>query len=89
MHPHRTERPPTPGSRAYRVQRALLLELVTDPPPFGERIPDLARRLELPPDDVSLAVGELTELGLAMRGGDLVQATAAALRFDALALVRA
>jgi hypothetical protein len=88
MHSHRTERAPTPGSRAYRAQRALLLELVIDPPPFGERIPDLARRLDLPPDDVRLAARELEALGLAMRSGDLVHATAAALRFEALALVR-
>jgi hypothetical protein len=89
MHAHRIERAPTPGSRAYRVQRALLLELVIDAPPFGERIADLARRLELAPDDLRLAVAELAALGLATRSGDLVLATPAALRFEALGLVRA
>ena len=88
MHAHRIEGAPTPGSRAYEVQRALLLELVIDPPPVGERVADLALRLGHPAPDILLAAAELAAVGLATRTSDLLTATAAARRFEALALVR-
>ena len=89
MHTDRTADGPTPGSQAYRAQRTVLLELIVDPPPSGEPVRDLARRLDLSVEDVTAAVTELAALGLAAQHGDFVVASAAALRFEALALVRA
>jgi hypothetical protein len=71
-----------------RVQRWLLFELVTTPPPDGDEIPKLAWGLKELEPDVAAAVDALVAVGLAVREGDRVRATAAALRFDELWPVR-
>lgn len=88
MHGHRTE-PPAPGSPAHQAQRDLLLELVVDPPPAGDAIGELPVRLGHEPAVIAAAIDELAAIGLVARRADLVFATAAALRFEALGLVRA
>lgn len=88
MHGHRTE-PPAPGSPAYQAQRDLLLELVVDPPAAGDAIGELPDRLGHEAGALVAAIDELTAIGLVTRRADAVFATAAALRFEALGLVRA
>jgi hypothetical protein len=73
-----------PGSLEHRVQRWVLLELVTAPPPDGDELDDLAYGLDELRPDVEAAVRSLVDVGLAERDGQRVRATAAALRFDAL-----
>jgi hypothetical protein len=71
-----------------RVQRWLLLELVTAPPADGDEIAKLAWGLKELEPDVAAAVDALVAVGLAVRDGDRVRATQAALRFDELWPVR-
>lgn len=75
---------PSPGSIEHRVQRWVLLELVTAPPADGDELDKLAYGLDELRPDVEAAVQALVEVGLAERDGQSVRATAAALRFDAL-----
>jgi hypothetical protein len=79
---------PSPRSLEHRVQRWVLLELVTVPPPEGDDISKLAFGLKELWPDVEDAVDALVEAGLAIRDGDRIRPTAAALRFDALWPVR-
>jgi hypothetical protein len=79
---------PTPGSVEHRVQRWVLLELVTAPPVDGDELDGLAYGLDELRPDVEGAVRALVDVGLAERDGQRVRATAAALRFDALWPVR-
>jgi hypothetical protein len=79
---------PSPGSIEHRVQRWVLLELVTVPPPEGDDISKMAFGLKEQRPDVEAAVDALVAAGLAARDGDAVRPTAAALRFDALWPVR-
>lgn len=88
MHGHRTG-PPPPGSPAFAAQRALLLELVVDPPAAGDPVAELPRRLGHARHDVDAAIEELAALGLVHRRAGSVRATAAARRFEELDLVRA
>ena len=79
---------PSRGSLEHRVQRWVLLELVTVPPPEGDDISKMAFGLKELRPDVEAAVDALVAAGLALRQGDNVRPTAAALRFDALWPVR-
>jgi hypothetical protein len=79
---------PCPGSVEHRVQRWVLLELVTAPPPDGDEIDRLAYCLDELRPDIEAAVRALVDVGLAEHDGQRVRATAAALRFDALLQVR-
>ncbi len=88
---------PNPGARSgacspesvqHRVQRWVLLELVTAPPPEGDELAKLAWGLKELEADVDAAIDALVESGLAVRDGDRVRPTAAALRFDELWPVR-
>jgi hypothetical protein len=88
MHGHRTE-PPAPGSPAFAAQRAVLLELVVDPPPAGDPVDELPGRLGHSPDAIDAAIDALAALGLARRRAGSVHATPAARRFEELQLVRA
>jgi len=88
MHGHRTE-PPAPGSPAHQAQRDVLLELVVDPPAAGDPVRELPARLGHDADLIAAAIAELAAVGLVTRRADAVFATAAALRFEALGLVRA
>jgi hypothetical protein len=78
----------SPTELERRVQRWLLLELVTAPPPEGDEIAKLAWGLKELEADVTAAVDALVAVGLAVRDGDCVRATPAALRFDELWPVR-
>jgi hypothetical protein len=78
----------SPESVQHRVQHWVLLELVTAPPPQGDEIAKLAWGLDELQAEVDAAVGALVEAGLAVRDGERVRATAAALRFDELWPVR-
>jgi predicted transcriptional regulator len=73
-----------PRGPSDETQRRLLLELVTHPPPQGDRIDDLARLLDEPLKDIEAAVDALAHAGLAQRHASTVRASAAALRFEAL-----
>ena len=88
MHGHRTE-PPEPGSPAFHAQRAVLLELVVDPPPAGDPVDELPARLGHDADAIAAAIDDLVALGLVDRRARSVHATPAALRFEQLRLVRA
>lgn len=87
MRHHRTAAP-VPGSAAFHAQRAVLLELVVDPPVAGDRLADLPDRLGHPPHAIVDAVDALAALGLVDRLDDVVRATTAALRFEELDLIR-
>jgi hypothetical protein len=88
MHDHRIHetppRGPRPGSPQHHVQRRVLLELVTTPPPDGDELGRLAHALDEPRHEVEAAVQALVDAGLAERDGDTVRASTAALRFEAL-----
>jgi hypothetical protein len=73
-----------PVGRERELQRWLLLELVTFPPSGGDDIDQLAHALEESRAQVEAAVDELVTVGLALREGDRVQASAAAWRFELL-----
>jgi len=79
---------PARDSTEYRVQRWVLLELVTSPPADGDDIDRLAFAIDELRTDVEDAVKGLVNAGLAERDGQRVRATSAALRFDALWPVR-
>ena len=63
---------PCPGSLEHRVQRWVLLELVTVPPPEGDDISKMAFGLKELRPDVEAAVDALVAAGLAAREGDTV-----------------
>ena len=88
MHGHRTG-PPAAGTAAFLAQRALLLELVVDAPPGGDAVGELPGRLGHSPPAIDAAIADLCALGLVARDAGFVRATPAALRFEALDLVRA
>jgi hypothetical protein len=78
----------SPTGVQHRVQRWVLLELVTAPPAEGDEIAKLAWGLKELEGDVEAAVDALAQAGLAVRDGGRVRPTAAALRFDELWPVR-
>lgn len=69
---------------ANDAERLLLLELVVDPPTRGDTTDQLAARLQIPLDTIDRAAETLAGSGLAVRDGDVIRASPAALRFDAL-----
>lgn len=75
---------PDPDSPEHRVQRWVLLELVTSPPAEGDLIDALGPALNESTIDVEAAVKALVDVGLAAHHEERVRATVAALRFDAL-----
>lgn len=81
---------PNPGQRPAgrpspdEVERRLLLELVVDPPPEGDRLSVLAGRLGAEPEQLRAAAVGLERTGLAVLDDDLVRASQAARRFDEL-----
>jgi hypothetical protein len=75
---------PVPQGCAREVQRWLLLELVSIPPAEGDGLEYLARALEESRGVVEAAVDDLVAVGLALRDGDRVRASAAAWRFEEL-----
>jgi hypothetical protein len=87
--PIATAAPPPPESPGFRVQRAVLLELLVDPPPAGDPIDELPRRLGERPADVEAAVAALVRAGAAKAGAGFVCATSPARYVAALDLVRA
>ncbi len=84
MHHHPSSGESASADRFEEVQRRLLLELVVDPPPAGDRVADLAPRLGESPRAVIEAARELAAAGLAVVDDDVIRASAAALRFEAL-----
>jgi hypothetical protein len=78
------ETAPPFGSPTHAIQRQLLLELVTTPPPGGDELDRLARALGASRREIEAAVQDLVDAGLAVCDGDTVRATIAALRFEAL-----
>jgi hypothetical protein len=78
------EAAPPFGSPAHDIQRRLLLELVTTPPPRGDELDRLAAALSASRQEIEAAVQDLVDAGLADRDGDSVRASTAALRFEAL-----
>ncbi|HEX8103684.1 MAG TPA: hypothetical protein VF533_13795 [Solirubrobacteraceae bacterium] len=84
MHDHPSSERSAGADRFEEVQRRLLLELVVDPPEAGDRIADLAARLQETPRAVTEAAAALAATGLAVVDDDVVRASAAALRFEAL-----
>ena len=92
MHDHPNQgslsRAPRPGTRAHRVQRAVLLELVTSPPAKGDVLAVLPSQLDEPAALVNAAIDALVAVGLARLHGDRVSASAAALRVEDLGMVK-
>jgi len=78
------EAAPPCGSPGHDIQRQLLLELVTTPPPEGDELERLARALSATRREIESAVQDLVDAGLAESHGDSVRASTAALRFEAL-----
>jgi hypothetical protein len=76
--------PPPPDSRAYDVQRKVLLELVLAPPPYTDDVAELATRIGERVAHVDAALEALAEAGLAGREGPLAWATSAARYCEAL-----
>jgi hypothetical protein len=58
-------RAPRPGTAAHRVQRAVLLELVTSPPANGDVVAVLPAQLDEPAALVDSAIDALVAVGLA------------------------
>lgn len=87
MHQHRTADAPEPGSAAFRVQRALLLELLVDPPPAGDPIDELPLRLGAAPAEIATAVASLVRAGAAETRAGFVLATSPVRYLAALGLV--
>jgi hypothetical protein len=75
---------PVPVGHDRELQRWLLLELVSIPPADGDHIDYLAHALEESRAAVEAAVDELVTVGLAVRDGERVHASAAAWRFEVL-----
>jgi predicted transcriptional regulator len=73
-----------PEGSERELQRWLLLELLSAPPVDGDDIDYLAGALEASRAAVEQAVEELVSVGLAVRVGDRVRASAAAWRFEVL-----
>jgi hypothetical protein len=86
MHDQRTggPPPPAPGSRAYEVQRKVLLELVLAPPAFTDDIAEMSARIGEPQHEVDAALAALAAVGLTARDGRLAWATDAARYSEAL-----
>jgi hypothetical protein len=86
MHDQRTGGPVPPerGTRAYDVERKVLLELVLAPPPFTDDVASMTERIGEPPAAVDAALAALARAGLAGREGRLAWATAAAHYCEAL-----
>ena len=88
MHDHRNGGPairlPDPESLEYRAQALVLFELIVDPPPAGDRLGTLIRRLPIPESTIEPAVAALEAVGLAQREDDIVRATAPARYFEHL-----
>jgi hypothetical protein len=86
MHDQRTggPLPPPPSTRAYDVQRKVLLELVLAPPPYTDLVADLAARIGEPGAHVDAALEALGEAGLTGRDGPVAWATTAARYCEAL-----
>ena len=78
------EAAPPYGSPRHGIQRQLLLELVTTPPPTGDEVDRLGRALGASRPEIESAVQDLVDAGLAECDGDTVRASTAALRFEAL-----
>ena len=76
--------PPAPATRAYDVQRKVLLELVLAPPPYTDDIAELSARIGEPRADVDAALAALAEAGLAARDERVAWATPAARYCEAL-----
>jgi hypothetical protein len=75
---------PVPVGQERELQRWLLLELVSTPPADGDHIDYLANALEESRAAVEAAVDEFVTVGLAVRVGERVHASAAAWRFEVL-----
>ena len=86
MHDQRTGGPVPPdhGTRAYEVERKVLLELVLAPPPFTDDVDAMTARLGEPRSAVDAALGALAHAGLAGCDGRLAWATTAARYCEAL-----
>jgi hypothetical protein len=72
------------GARGHEAQRALLLELVVDPPDVGDDLQTLERRLELRSRELDRALRALVAAGLARTAGDRVWPSIAARSFETL-----
>lgn len=79
---------PDPTSAECHAQRLLLLELVVTPPPEGDELDYLRRRLPMAPELLEPAIVALQAAGLASRCGDVVHATGPARYFEHLWPVR-
>ena len=88
MHRNRNGGPPSrlpdPDSLDYYAQKVVLLELVVTPPSVGDRVDELIARLPAPSWSIEPAVASLEAVGLAVRDGDVVRASAPALYFEYL-----
>jgi hypothetical protein len=85
MHDQGNAGPPAPGTRAYEVQRIVMLELALAPPlPHTDEIAGLAAKLEEPRADVEAALEALAAVGLAARDERYAWATPAARYCEAL-----
>ena len=82
--PNAGPEPPAPGTRAYDVQRKVLLELVLAPPPYTDDVAELTARLGEPHADVEAALAALARAGLAGHDGRVAWATTAARYCEAL-----
>ena len=80
----RGPKPPAPATRAYDVQRKVLLELVLAPPPYTDDVAAMTARIGEPPRDVDAALEALAHAGLAGRDGTVAWATNAARYCEAL-----
>jgi hypothetical protein len=89
MHQHRTADTPEPGSAAFRVQRAVLLELLVDPPAAGDPIDELPLRLGAAPAEIATAIGALVRAGAAETRAGFVSASSPTWYVAALGLVAA
>jgi hypothetical protein len=76
--------PPAPYTRAYDVQRKVLLELVMAPPPYTDDVAAMTARIGEPRRDVDAALEALAHAGLAGRDGAVAWATNAARYCEAL-----
>jgi hypothetical protein len=76
--------PPAHSTRAYQVQRKVLLELVLAPPPYTDDLAVMAARIGELQADVEEALDALARAGLAGRDERLAWATAAARYCEAL-----
>ena len=75
---------PEPGTRAYDVERKVLLELMLAPPPFTDDVAEMTARIGEPPSDVNAALAALARVGLVACDGPRAWATTAARYCEAL-----